>query len=104
MNWFSGNNSTSSVADVKSTTYDWDSSSTGCDSGFNSTPWEPSVNINGLPMAGGIDLNGNTYGDTSHDHQFDTSISTDHYASMGSDNSWCGSNDSFSCGGDWNSF
>jgi len=73
-------------------------------SGDDSTTFEPAVNINGLPMSGGVDIHGNVFGSTANDDIFDTSMSTtDSFSSLGSDSSWCSSNDSFSSGCDWNS-
>jgi hypothetical protein len=86
MNWFSGNDSTT------------------CQSSIDSTTFEPGVNINGLPMVGGVDPHGNVFGCTANDHMFDSSISTDSFSSFSSESSWCGSTDSFGGGCDWNSF
>lgn len=54
---------------------------------------EPSVNIDGTPMCGGIDINGNPYGVTSTDDSFDHNSSFDSFSSF----------DDCSCGGfdDW---
>ena len=73
-------------------------------SGNDSTSFEPSVNINGLPMVGGVDIHGNPFGCTANDDLFDPSVSTNSFSCFASDSSWSGSTDSFGSGGDWNSF
>ncbi len=86
ISWFSGNDDTTFGSSI------------------DSSMFEPSVNINGLPMVGDIDIHGNVFGSTVNDHVFDTCVSTDSFSSFDSDSSWCSSTDSFSSGDDWNSF
>jgi len=59
---------------------------------------EPSVNINGLPMVGALDIHGNTYGTTMNDSLFSGHDSSSSFSAMSP------SSDSWSSGGsDWSS-
>lgn len=55
---------TGKLSDPSSSTDSW---GRACPSKQVTWAWTPSVNIDGTPMCGSVDANGNPYGVTSHD-------------------------------------
>ena len=63
---------------------------------------EPSVNVDGTPMCGSVDINGNPYGVTEVEPIEITTCDTDSFSSDFSDTFSCDFDDSFSSGmDDW---